>query len=223
MTQPSSIRIYGKNAIGTFGGGFISVAEEIAPIVWVVHIALLPATLTIGAGTKTAIDVHTRNPLEEREKAQKIEQIKRIPDTAIDEVIAQLVTLTEKKNASFFHSQSDSSKQLFFDLTNADLQANSEVNRYRQQRLLIHEGDVANRLEQSTGATVEVKKLPVQERNKLETEVTQFMNQQRPSTQGKKRQILLAYAANPDNDGKFTQLKLFEEASKLATSTPSPA
>jgi len=49
-----------RNVKGTFLKGFVPIDTYLFLLYWIIHLALLPITLTLGAGIKTLIDYNTR-------------------------------------------------------------------------------------------------------------------------------------------------------------------
>jgi len=79
-------------------------------LIWVIHTALLPVTLTIGAGTKTIVDMATRHPLSEKDMDNLINAIPTLSEEQFDELISIILQYTPR---------SDTSKKLIEDLKQA--------------------------------------------------------------------------------------------------------
>jgi len=56
------LSLYWRNVKGVFLGGFVDSVRfsYAAPIIWIAHLALLPLTLTFGAGIKSIVDYFSR-------------------------------------------------------------------------------------------------------------------------------------------------------------------
>jgi hypothetical protein len=107
MKQKNFIDMYKRNFKGTFFGGFFDPqgTNFVVPFIWIGHIALLPLTLTFGAGIKTLIDFFTRREIPE-------ETINAV-DGAIDALDAESIRPLIESIAIYRNgAQSTSSKKL---------------------------------------------------------------------------------------------------------------
>lgn len=95
--------LYCQYAKGAFCGGYISSngGDLIAPIVWILHTACLPITLTLGIGTKVAIDRFTRKQLSQDEITKLVEQLAELDDASFEEMVKQITSHDAKTINSY--------------------------------------------------------------------------------------------------------------------------
>lgn len=95
--------LYCENAKNTFYGGYINTNDApypTAPLFWLAHTALLPVTLTIGAGIKTGLDAMTRNELPEDELLNLEKQLTDMDNKQFDKVVNKIMTYNPKSITS---------------------------------------------------------------------------------------------------------------------------
>jgi hypothetical protein len=121
MNKLKKESLFWKNVRGVFFGGY-KLADPLAgennhylaPFAFLLHTALLPITLTLGAGIKTLVDIATRNtPVSSNQISQTSERIKQLDENEIND-LAQVITQ--------YHPSSVSSKRLRKTVKEMDVQ-----------------------------------------------------------------------------------------------------
>lgn len=105
MSPKQMLFLYGRNARGVFFGGFKLFAgtEYLAPLAWLVHLLLLPLTMTFGAFIKTCIDILSRKEIPSESMIQLDKKIDDLDNEHIEPLITKM---------SNYHAKSKSSKKL---------------------------------------------------------------------------------------------------------------
>ena len=94
--------LYSRNAVGVFWGGLPN------PQTWtylffpalIVHLALLPITMTFGAALKTLIDFFTRKELPKEQTSALNDKLSELDGTNIDSLISDIQGYSARSNAS---------------------------------------------------------------------------------------------------------------------------
>jgi len=122
-----ALEVYRRNAWGVFYNGLIepwigasnavhevesggeaillAPALIVTPFFWIAHLILLPFTLTVGAGLKTAYDLFTRKIIPEAEMSSLKAKVRKIDNEEMDSLIVDMFEYKED-------AQSNSSKTI---------------------------------------------------------------------------------------------------------------
>ncbi len=92
-----------RNIKGTFLGGFVDpmLFFYFTIPIWLIHMALLPLTLTIGAGIKTIVDFFTRVPLAPTVINAQTTLIKQYDSKMMEELVADISKYKPKSESSY--------------------------------------------------------------------------------------------------------------------------
>lgn len=190
----------------------------LGPFIFVLHTALLPVTLTVGAGLKTLIDLATRNkPLLD----QDIENSTRIIDNSEPDQLEKIVDVITSSNPS-----SVSSKQILYTMNELKKQDKLQKQQYLQKMEKNFADEKARSLAQdlkSAGSNIKISySLTPEDKIAVKRLQSEKLDEISKSNMALMKDSIKKYFTSPDNNGKKlhlalqTQLCIFNQSVKKA-------
>lgn len=114
--NPSSFKLYTKNVKSTFFSGYNyrkdSATAYESPLVWILHTALLPVSLTIGAGALTFYELHNRNLLSEEQIKMLKLHLEELDPKQFDQMVLEIIDRPVKFTKDIYDLTKDLQSEL---------------------------------------------------------------------------------------------------------------
>jgi len=128
--------LYWRNIKGTFFGGFVPAPSSFggagAFFIWLGHIALLPLTLTLGAGLKTIFDCCTRRYTRDERLLRSVEES--IPTMTNDQMGQLILELNTEAASCLGKKYSSNSSRWLFSRLSTDEHKKQEEDRLKTEQ-----------------------------------------------------------------------------------------
>jgi hypothetical protein len=194
------------------------ITNYLSPFIFVLHTALLPVTLTVGAGLKTLIDLATRNkPFSD----QDIENSSRIIDNSQPDQLDTIANVITSSNPS-----SVSSKQILHTINELKKQDECQKKQYLEKMEKNFADEKAKFLTQdlkSAGSSIRVSyELTAEDKLVVARQQSEKLAEISKSNMALMKDSIKKYFTSPDNNGKklhlalHTQLSTFDRNRKKA-------